>query len=179
MGQPKDPAGDLRRARSRAAESSDALLGAPIWNPLDGDVTAEFESVIGPLTDEPSALGPSLLLLTKALVDAIDPTPLKTYLTTHEKGEQSLQLLRRFVTELGDDGNATETLRALQGLRSAGGVAHLAGSRRPVVTAALGISDMKNIEAFEYVAGQLTECLTRVANLCDAVVGTNADDADG
>ena len=173
---PKDPAGDLRRARARAATSSEALLGTPIWKPLDRDVTAEFESIIGPLTDEPNALGPNLLLLAKALVDAIDPIPLKTYLATHEKGEQSLQLLRRFVTELGDDGDATEILRALQGFRSAGGVAHLAGSRRPVVTVALGISDMKNIEAFEYVAGQLTDCLTRVADLCDAVVGTYAEE---
>jgi hypothetical protein len=171
----KDPAGDLRRARARAAASSQAVLGAPIWKALDWDVTAEFESIMGPLTDEPSALGPHLLLLTKALVDAIDPVPLKTYLSTHEKGEQSLQLLRRLVTELGDDGDATKILRALQGFRSAGGVAHLAGSRRPVVAAALGISDMKNIEAFEYVASQLTDCLTKVADLFDTVGGAYAD----
>lgn len=179
----KDPAGDLRRARAKAAVSSESLLGSPIWKPLERDIAAEFESIIGPLTDDPSALGPTLLLLTKALVDAIDPKPLKTYLTTYEKGEQSLQLLRRLVNELTDDGDGdpTEILRSLQGFRSAGGVAHLAGSRRPVVTAVLGISDMTNIEAFEFVATQLSDCLNRISDLCDNVAAnsTPEDSSNG
>lgn len=62
----KDPAGDLQRARARAAEVSEALAGSPIWRPLPADARAEFESLVGPLSDAPAALGQALLVLTKA-----------------------------------------------------------------------------------------------------------------
>jgi hypothetical protein len=67
-------------------------------------------------------------LLTKILVDGIEPAPLKAYLKKHETGEGSLSRLRRFALELGDTSDVTAILRELQGFRSKGGIAHFAGS---------------------------------------------------
>jgi hypothetical protein len=69
----KDVVGDLRRAREQAAEVSEKFLGAPIWKPLTREIKAEFASLIGPLTNDPVSLVAPLLVLTKALVDGIDP----------------------------------------------------------------------------------------------------------
>ena len=110
----KDPTGDLRRARESAARVSARLLGVPIWRPLTGDIKAEFDSLIGPLADDPASLGQPLLVLTKALVDGIDPTPLKSSLPSFEKGDQSLRLLQRFAEQLGDTSDIAAILRSLQ-----------------------------------------------------------------
>jgi len=124
-----DVVGDLRRARDRAARASESVLGAPIWRSLDEETQAAFESLIGPLNEDANSLGQPLLLLTKVLVDAIDPKPLKTALTSPiAPGEQSLSLLRRYLQQQGDEEDATRVLRELQAFRSKGGVAHLAGS---------------------------------------------------
>ncbi|MEU4220859.1 hypothetical protein [Actinoplanes sp. NPDC026623] len=161
----KDVVGDLRRARQRAADASAELLGAPIWKPLADDVQAEFESLIGPLTDDPSALGQPLLLLTKVLADGIDPAPLKAHLSTYEKGEQSLRLLQRYTQQLGDESDVTAILRDLQGFRSRGGIAHLAGSGKAKAAAALEITDLSNVEAFESVVARATACLEAITSL--------------
>jgi hypothetical protein len=161
----KDVVGDLRRAREKAADVSKELLGAPIWKPLTGDIKAEFDSLIGPLTDDPVSLGAPLLILTKVLVDGIDPAPLKSHLQTFDTGEQSLRLLRRYAEELGDTSDITAVLRQLQGFRSRGGVAHLAGSHRNDAAAALGIAGLSNMEAFETVTVRATACLTALTEL--------------
>jgi hypothetical protein len=161
----KDVVGDLRRARQKAAEISEKLLGAPIWKPLTGDIKSEFGSLIGPLTDDPVSLGAPLLVLTKVLVDGIDPAPLKSHLQTFEKGEQSLRLLQRFAQELGGVADVTAILRELQGFRSKGGIAHLAGSQRDKAEAALGISGLSKMEAFDSVTTRATACLTALTEL--------------
>jgi len=162
----KDTVGDLRRAREKATDISEKLLGAPIWKPLTGEIKAEFASLIGPLTDDPVSLGAPLLVLTKVLVDGIDPAPLKSHLQTFDKGEQSLRLLQRFAQELGDTSDMTgAVLRELQGFRSKGGVAHLAGSQRKKAEAALEISGLSNLEAFESVTVRATACLTALTEL--------------
>jgi hypothetical protein len=161
----KDPAGDLQSARARAADVSAALLGSPVWRPLPEDARAEFESLIGPLSDAPAALGQALLILTKALVDGIDPAPLKTFLGTYEKDEKSLSLLSRFCEVLGGTTALISVFRKLQGFRSAGGVAHLAGSGRAKAAADLGITDLSTWDAFESVATQLTTSLTTITEL--------------
>jgi hypothetical protein len=161
----KDPVGDLRRARARAAEVSEKLVGSPVWRPLPADALAEFGSLVGPLSDDPAALGPVLLTLTKALVDGIDPAPLKTFLGSHEPGEQSLSLLGRFSDELGGPPELTSVFRQLQGFRSRGGIAHLAGSGRARATADLGITDLSNWEAFESVVTRLTTSLMALTEL--------------
>ncbi len=160
---------DVRQARERAAEVSARVFGTPIWRQLDGDIEAEWESIIGPLSDDPTALGPSLLLLTKSLVDAIDPTPLKSFLGDAGVDERSLQLLGRLVERLGGGSGLIEPLRALQDFRSRGGVAHLAGSGRRASTVRLGIEDMGTLAAFDHVAAGLAACLEALADLMHGV----------
>jgi hypothetical protein len=177
----KDIAGDLRRARAKAAEVSNQLLGAPIWKPLSGGIASEFDSLIGPLSEDPAALGPPLLVLTKVLVDGIDPAPLKSYLDTFEKGEQSLRLLQRYVRQLGETTDVTEILREIQAFRSKGGVAHLAGSGRDKAAATLGIVGLSNLEAFESVVTRATACLEAITALTSEALqdsGASAPDAD-
>ncbi|MFV2096191.1 hypothetical protein ACFHW1_11980 [Micromonospora sp. LOL_014] len=161
-----DPGHAVRLARSDAANASTRLLGAPIWKALDAEVEAEFNSMIGPLSEDPAALGPVLLLLTKVLVDGIDPQPLKNWLGSFEANEKSLRLLQRFVEQLGGSSDATSILRALYGFRSSGGVAHLTSPRsRERAASALEISDMSNTEAFTSVATRVTECLNIITSL--------------
>jgi hypothetical protein len=98
--------------------------------------------MIGPLNDDPTALGPPLLLLSKVLVDAIDATPLKSFLGDPEPNERSLKLLGRLVERIGGQEVQAEPLRALQEFRSRRGVAHLAGSGRGPAMSRLGIEGM-------------------------------------
>lgn len=160
---------ELRQARDQAAEVSARILGSAIWRPLDGDIEAEWQSMVGPLSADPTSLGPCLLLLTKALVDAIDPGPLKAFLGDVEPDERSLRLLGRFVERIGGGDPLVEPLRALQDFRSRGGVAHLAGSGRSQAMARLGIEGMTTWQAFEEVAKRLELCLSNLAELMHGV----------
>jgi hypothetical protein len=93
--------------------ASERLIGKPLWKKLDLETKAGFHSLIGPLTDDPTSLGASLLLLTRVFVDGIEPEPLKAYLKEHEPGERSLSLLWRFASELGDTSDVTAILKEL------------------------------------------------------------------
>lgn len=170
-----DVVGDLRRARDRAAQTSASVLGMPIWKSLDEETQAAFQSLIGPLNEDASSLGQPLLLLTKVLVDAIDPKPLKTALPgPPEPGERSLQLLRRYLDQQGDDRDVTRILRELQAFRSSGGVAHLAGSSKSKAAANLEIEGLGILQAFESVATRCTaSLLATVAILESASPGNN------
>lgn len=160
-----DVPSDLRRARARAAEASATVFTHSVWRDLGEDIAPEFESMIGPLSEDPAALGGPLLLLTKCLIDAIDPTPLKEFLKDAEPGERSLALLGRAAARLGGSSDDVESLRALHDFRSSGGVAHLAGSKRDAALQRLGIPDMTTIEAFDHVAARLTRCLEQLTGL--------------
>ena len=173
-----DATRDLRRSRDRAASISRLLLGASIWKPLTGDIKAEFDSLIGPVTEDSTSLGPSLLTLTKAMVDAIDPAPLKAVLEQHEKGEQSLRLLQRYVQQLGGHKDTTAILFDLQNFRSKGGVAHLAGSHKEKAATMLGIDGMSNVAAFESVVVRITSCLDIVAGLISEYADTTTQGAN-
>lgn len=161
----KDPAGDLRRARASARSASEAFLGKPLWKELNPEAKAEFESLLGPLTEDPAGLGGSLLLLTKVFVDGIEPAPLKAYLKGSEADERSLSLLRRFAVEIGDTSDLTAVLRQIQNFRSKGGVAHLAGSSAKKARSDLGIEDLSNLQAFESITTRITSCLHELAAL--------------
>lgn len=164
-----DVVGDLRRARARAAQVSEAVLGAPLWRPLDGETRAAFESLIGPLNEDVNSLGQPLLLLAKALVDAIDPKPLKMALATPpEPGDRSLRLLQRYLQQQGDDDDVSRVLRELQGFRSGGGVAHLAGSGSAKAAAALEIEGLGMLQAFESVVSRCTACLLATVALLES-----------
>ena len=164
-----DPPEDLRWARNRAAGISSRVLGGPIWRDLDEDTEAQWQSLVGPLSDDPTALGPCLLLLTKVLVDGIDPAPLKGYLDDAAKGELSLSLLERFADRIGGSTSHLEPLRALQEFRSKGGVAHLAGTGRAKAMARLGIQGMATWDAFDAVARGLGQCLNDLSDLMHSI----------
>ncbi|MDQ1745903.1 MAG: hypothetical protein QOD07_166 [Frankiaceae bacterium] len=162
-----DVAGDLRSAREGANEIAAKVLGAPLWKPLVGEINAQWNSLLAPLTDDPTALGQRLLTMTKVLVDGIDPAPLKSRPKNRERGDQSLRLLQKLCEELGDENDVTATLRELQAFRSKGGVAHLAGSKKDTAAAALGISGLANVPAFDSIATRLTRDLRAVARLLE------------
>jgi hypothetical protein len=61
-------------------------------------------------------------------------------------------------------------LRALYDVRSAGGFAHLPGSRRDAALERLGIRDLNTIDAFDHVAVRIIECLQTITALTDAEV---------
>jgi hypothetical protein len=161
-----DPVGDLRRARERAAAASEKLMGKPLWKPLNGDLKAEFASLMGPLSDDIVSLSQPVLVLTRVLIDAIDTKALKTIITA-ESGEQSLQLLRKLVKLLGADEDPTEILGALQRYRSKSGIAHYAGSDRVKAAADLGITDTAPYEAFVSIVTRLTGCLNELTILME------------
>ncbi len=163
-----DPLGDLRRARRRAAEATSALLGSPVWRELDPRAAAEFEALLGPTSNDPSALTAPTITLTKSLVDGIDPAPLKKFLGGGELGEKSIALLRRLLSSLGDTEDAAEVFAALQAFRSAGGVAHLGGLKAGAASAKSGIDGMAPLEAFAHMTVKLTKALSHVADLAEA-----------
>ncbi|MEO7372649.1 MAG: hypothetical protein ABIW36_01885 [Terrimesophilobacter sp.] len=164
-----DPVGELRRARSRAADATKILLGSPLWTGLDAQTRGEFEHLVGPTTTDASSLGPPVLTLTKAMVDGIDPVPLKTFLGGAERGERSLALLGRFLEAIGDTEGAAEPFRALQAFRSAGGVAHLGGTKAAEARSRLGIDGLAPWPAFVHVVEQLTVALNHICDLVAAV----------
>ncbi|MEU6646763.1 hypothetical protein ABZ863_30060 [Saccharomonospora sp. NPDC046836] len=174
----RDPAGDLRRARASVSAASEKLLGKPIWKPLSGDIKAEFQSLIGPLAEDATSFNYPFLALTKVLVDGIDPAPLKQYLSSAEKGDLSLQLLRKFADELGDDSDVTAILRSLQGFRSKGGVAHLPSSRKADVARELGIDGLSALEAFDNVLNRASNCLNRITGLISARLDSQEQRSD-
>ena len=166
-----DPVGDLRRARRRAAEVTKGMLGSPVWRDLDPQTAKEFEALLGPMSNDPSALSGPTITLTKSLVDGLDPAPLKTYLGGSETGEKSLTLLRRFLTAVGDTEGSAEVFASLQAFRSAGGVAHLGGSGAGPARARLGIDGMSPLAAFAHMTVKLTDALNHVAGLVEACSG--------
>jgi hypothetical protein len=130
-----------------------------------GDLAVEFEQLVGPLNNDPSSLGSPVLVMTKALVDGIDPRPLKAFLGDAQPGELSLGLLKRSLQRLGDDADVSAPLRALQAFRSKGGIAHIAGSGRAGAEAELGVSGLSPWEAFNMVAKRLTRCLDSIVEM--------------
>ena len=168
----KDLPGDLRRARQRAADVSEKLLGESVWRDIPDEHSPEWESMVGPLNEDPATLGKSLLLLPIVIIDGINPAPLKTYLGGAEQGERSMKLLQRFTEELGDDTNCTAVLRHLWEYRATGGVAHFAGSEASKTRATLGIEGMSNLEAFESVVQRITDMFGIIVDLMEKKLPT-------
>ena len=162
-----DPVGDLRRARLRAAKVTDAFLGSPLWRDLDTQTATEFEALLGPTSNDPSALSAPTITLTKALIDGMDPTSMKEYLGGSDKGEKSISLLRRLMRKLGDTDDSAEVFASLQAFRSAGGVAHLGGASAGPASARLGINGMSPLEAFGHITVKLTDALNHISDLVE------------
>src|SRR5699024_3591743 len=84
-----------------------------------------------------------------------------------------IALLRRWLKSLGDTQDTAEVFTALQAFRSAGGVAHLGGSKAGAARARLGIDGMLPIEAFAHVTVTLTKALIHVADLVEEYSATS------
>ena len=162
---PQDIPGDLRRARESACRVSMDLLGAPLWKDLVDPPRREFEALHAPVSRDPSALTGPVLTLCKALVDAIDPDPLKAYLGDEANELRQLQLLDLFVTRLGGNPEISAAFRGIYNLRSAGGIAHLSGSGRDAVLHRAGIAGMTPGQAFDALCLRLTRAILELEEL--------------
>ncbi|MDM3973782.1 hypothetical protein QRB36_06345 [Mycobacterium marseillense] len=160
-----DPIGEMRRAREAANEAARGLLGGDLWRSLPSDLELQYRSLMGPLTDDPSALVVPLLIVAKVFVDGLDSKLLKNAVGGSEKGEKSLALLGRLLTSRGDADDSTKVLRDLYAIRSRGGVAHLHNSESTAVLAELGIDTLPPIPAFEKVIRQVGTAVTRIGDL--------------
>jgi hypothetical protein len=161
-----DPVGDLRRARSETQELARGLLSSGLWKELQGRQRREFDNLHSPTSRDPSALDSALLTLTKGLIDAIEPTALRTYLGKEASQDmRTLQMLEVLAERLGGDPAIIKPLRDVQQLRSAGGVAHLAGSDVDKVLARTGIAGLAPHQAFESLCGRLTDALSQLGAL--------------
>jgi hypothetical protein len=159
-----DPVGELRRAYEAANRTAEQMLGSPLWRKLDAQTAREFERLVGPTTDDPAAFGGPILTLVKALVDGLNVDFLKAQLGGAAKDEKSISLLTRWVQTIGIPKEVVEPIAALQAFRSAGGVAHLAGSSAGAVRARLGIDRMAPWAAFVHIAASLIETLMTIEN---------------
>lgn len=171
-----DPVRDLKRNRAEVNEFATRLFGTPLWKPLDAQSSLEFDHLFGPTTDDPSALGGPTLVLVKAMVDGLSSAMLKAQLGGADKGEQSISLLKRWIEKIGLDPEIVEPIAALQGFRSAGGVAHLAGSRAEGTRVRLGIDGLAPWPAFIHVVEQLDSTVIAIKEkLADLDVDTQDD----
>lgn len=170
-----DPVGQLQRARDAVREATRVAYGSPLFRNIDPQAMQEFQALVGPTTDDPSSLGGPVLVLVKALVDDLNSDLLRSQLGDAARGEQSLSLLGRWVERLGLDRSTSEPFAALQGLRSAGGIAHLAGSKAAAARARLGIDDMAPLPAFHHIAGRLTAALIEIAEAIPTSEVTSGD----
>jgi hypothetical protein len=160
-----DPIGDMRRAREAANEAARRCLGGDLWRPLPTDLELQYRSLMGPLTDDPSALIAPLLIVAKVFVDGLDAKLLKKAVHGSEKDEKSLALLRKLLTLHGDSNDTSKVLRDLYAMRSRGGVAHLHNSASKAVLAELDIDALAPIAAFEKVVREVGTAVARIGEL--------------
>lgn len=162
-----DPVGDLRRARSETQELARGLLGSGLWKQLQRRQRREFDNLHSPTSGDFSALDGALLTLTKGLIDAVEPAVLRAYLVGEDLAPdlKTLQLLEALVERLGGDPAIIRPFRDVQLLRSAGGVAHLAGSDVDKVLTRTGIAGLSPQAAFESLCTRLTEAVLQLGAL--------------
>ena len=160
-----DPMGDLRTARDEANAACLAGLGSELWRPLPPDMELAFQSLVGPLTDDPAALDAPLLTLAKVFVDGLDSKLLKKLAPGAEKNEQSLSLLGKLLASRGDEEDTARILRSLYAARSRGGIAHLKNSGSSAVLAELGFVGGPQLPAFEQLVQRMARTVRRIGEI--------------
>jgi hypothetical protein len=164
----------LREAIAEARSSSLAGLGFDLWKAPGPQEARELLSLRPPAVNESRELVTRVILLTKVLVDAIDVRQLKAFVGGGAEDSRSLELLTFLAGQQGWDTAAIEPLRALQRLRSSGGVAHRGGSQRDQVWSQLKLSgDVK--EAWLELCERLTISLRELSRLLRSVPGSALD----
>ncbi|MDF0515564.1 hypothetical protein PX701_18205 [Agromyces sp. H3Y2-19a] len=157
----QDPLDALREAYRAVNEAAKSRFGWPIFRPLGSNDAVAFAKLHPPVLTTERALVQPVLVLAKALVDAIDSKTIKSLLESSE--QQSLRLLELLLIDVGGDASAVQPIRHLYRLRSSGGVAHLAGESRAKIHAAVGIAGLSPADALNKLANDLAGSLTQIA----------------
>lgn len=171
-----DPIGDLRRAREQANGAARATLGGDLWRSLPADLEVQYQSLMGPLTDDASALLGPLLVVAKVFIDGLDSKLIKKAVGEAERDKKSLALLRELLTSRGDRADSSKVLRDLYAMRSRGGVAHLTSSDTVAALAELGLVGLTPIAAFDRVVRQVGEAVARIGELLASSSGIDLEE---
>lgn len=169
----QDLPSELRRARAAAVDASQEFFGTALWKQLVEPERSEFDALHGPTSTDLRALNGPVLTLTKALVDAIQPAPLRSYLGSEAQDKGTLQLLELFANRLGGDQSIAGAFKSVQRLRSASGIVHLSGSNRTKVLDRVGIAGMLPEQAFDVICRQLISALRELSALMLATTSEN------
>lgn len=170
-----DPLEVLRNSLASANAAAERAWGRPLFRPLGADEAQEFERLHPPVHDGTRALVQPILLLTKALVDAINVKLIKEVAGTSES--RSVMLLGELVTHLGGDASITDPIRDLNRLRSSGGVAHLANESRAKLLASIGLDGLNPGETISTLATRLSVSLSAIAD-CVAIAAESSRPAE-
>lgn len=158
-----DPTNDIKRLRVEVNSQAQLVLGGPIWRELDELDQVEFERLFPSTTAQSLKL--AVLSLCKAFVEAIDQPCLINYLSSSESDESPLASLENLFNSLGGSRASLEPLRALQQVRSKGGIAHMVSSQRTNALKRLGIHGMDPMRAFQTIAVRIRDVLIELHTL--------------
>ena len=154
----------LRRARSDLNSAVFAAHGVELYKKLGEHDEREFNGLALCTNDSIGQRDLSFLMLTKAVVDAIDVKVIRKLAGT-DKSETSLNALQSWIEQLGGDvDELCGPLRLLQSMRSSGS-AHLKGSRYSAALAAEGWDKMSPSKQFEDLVDRVTRALRDLAQL--------------
>ncbi len=151
----RDQISKLRLLRTKINDVGSNTLCGNLWRSLREPDRTEFNALYRPVVRNIRALNASVIILTKAFVEALDKEILRGYLGIGSDARGSLALLEDAVEQLGGDKAVVEPLKALQNLRSRGGIAHLAASRRESAFERMDIRDMDASTAFDKIVERL------------------------
>lgn len=159
-----DPVWQLVEATKKLNEAATTRLGFEIFTPLTDADSHIVKSVHVPLDDEVGELDEQIQYLAKILPDSINKGALLAFLGADNESAP-IEALRRFVDEVGADGEAiVEPIRALQTIRSKG-VAHRRGRGYAQALRRFGLSELTNVEIFRTLALRLAESVQSIARL--------------
>ncbi|MCT9622246.1 MULTISPECIES: hypothetical protein [unclassified Curtobacterium] len=162
---------ELRANLESLRQTALERLSTPVIRELDSHDRLNFERLTPPGTDERHELVLPVITLTKALVDAIDVKGLRTFLGAGHEEERGLALLESVVVRVGGSATMVQPFRALQRLRSSGGVAHWGGSEAGKVIKALGLEGMNPAETIEFLAAGISASLKDLRDLISDTPG--------
>jgi len=158
-----DPIGDVRSLRQQINSVAQSYLGGPIWRELEEPDRTEFERLHSVATEP--ALKLAILSLCKAFIEAIDQGVLAGFTGSTESEDRTLALMEALCETLEGDRTIVEPLRALQRLRSKGGIAHMVSSQRASALRRLGIDNMDPAPAFQTILRRLLGFLRELNRL--------------
>jgi len=153
----------LREAYTEVNVRANERLGWPIFRPLAGEDAVGFDRLQPPTLTSLRELVRPIVLLNKTLVDSINSKRIRSLLGPSDV--PSIALLERFVEHLGGDKTIVGPIRDLNKLRSAGGVAHLAGDGRLKLFEDIGITGLTPGAVVDLLASRLADCLVNIGQL--------------